>query len=111
MTTKERSINEIKESIAKPLEEFILDCKIEWPYDITDISDIIDLEAEMSEALEDYEFSEYQMICIVEYMFKEYKDKMERHTIRELINDVIKYDVPRIVARYMAKEHYDYPKE
>ena len=99
-----------QEQLAKSMEEYILGWRIDWPDDITDVSDVIDLEAEMLEAIEHYEFSEYQMICIVEYMFSEYKERMERHTIRELINDVIKYDVPRILARYFAKESYGYPK-
>ena len=99
-----------KEEIVETLDEYILGWRIEWPEDIKDGGDLANLEYQISEALEHYDFSEYQMVSIVEYMYQNYKEKMERHTIRELINDIIKYDVPRMVAEHFAKLDYDYPK-
>lgn len=106
MTVKERKNKEAKERLAKAMSEFVWDSRIEWPQQMEDISDLVDLENEISDAIEDYEYSDYEVVALVEIMFYEYKHAFDRHQIREVMNDVIKYDVPRILARYLAKEQY-----
>ena len=106
---------EAYERLAKSMEEWVLDCSIEWPEQMEDVTDLIDLENEITFIIDDYEFSEMQMILMVQIMCYEQKtkkffdsdDKYNYEGIPQAFKDFMYYRVPDILARYIAKESYE----
>ena len=109
MTAEERKYKEAKDRLVKAIEPFIWDSKIEWPQDLTDASDRVNLENQIKWAIEDYEYSHYEVVALVEIMFYKYKHAFDRDTISKYIDLVIESDIPRILTEYFAKELFDYP--
>ena len=105
---------EAYKKLAKSMEEWVLDCHIEWPEQIEDITDLIDLENEITFVIDDYDFNEMQMILMVQIMcyeqktalFKDSEDKFDYEGIPLAFKNFIYYRVPDILARYIAKETY-----
>ena len=107
---------EAYKQLAKSMEEWVLDCSIEWPEQINDIEELNDLSNEITFALtnDDYQYSEMQMICMIQIMFyeqkeslfKDDKDKFDYEGIPQAFTDFMYYRIPDILAKYIAKESY-----
>ena len=95
-----------EEKLCESMEEYFNNSRMDWPDQIEDVADLIDLTNEVNRELDEYEFTYFQVACIIEIMFKEYCDHMDLEQLRLNIGHFINEDLADMVARYLAKEHY-----
>ena len=95
-----------KEKLCKSMEEYFNDSRMDWPDQMEDVCDLIDLEHEIGRELDDYEFTYFQVACIIELMFQEYCDHMDSKQLKVNIKNFIDHDLTRMVAEHLAKDKY-----